>query len=109
MNRIKMLREEKQMNMREVADALKIPYTTYVNYEKELREPNSEMLVSLANYFEGSIDYLIGRSDSRKNNLLNNELESNFNIKEKKLVDSYRSHPEMQSAVDKLLGIDTED
>ena len=105
MNRIKMLREEKQMNMREVADALKIPYTTYVNYEKELREPNSEMLISLANYF----DYLIGRSDSRKNNLLNNELESNFNIKEKKLVDSYRSHPEMQSAVDKLLGIDTED
>ena len=109
MNRIKMLREEKQMNMREVADALKIPYTTYVNYEKELREPNSEMLISLANYFEVSIDYLIGRSDSRKNNLLNNELESNFNIKEKKLVDSYLSHPEMQSAVDKLLGIDTED
>ena len=109
MNRIKMLREEKQMNMREVADALKIPYTTYVNYEKELREPNSEMLISLANYFEVSIDYLIGRSDSRKNNLLNNELESNCNIKEKKLVDSYRSHPEMQSAVDKLLGIDTED
>ena len=56
MNRIKMLREEKQMNMREVADALKIPYTTYVNYEKELREPNSEMLISLANYFEVSID-----------------------------------------------------
>jgi hypothetical protein len=31
--------------MADVARELHIPYTTYVNYEKEVREPNSETLI----------------------------------------------------------------
>ena len=46
--RIKELRERKGYNMRQMAKALNIPYTTYVNYEKGEREPNSEMLVLMA-------------------------------------------------------------
>lgn len=68
MNRIKMLREEKEISMRQAAADLGIPYTTYVNYEKGVREPNSEMLVTLANYFAVSIDFLIGRTENRKTN-----------------------------------------
>ena len=49
--------------MRKTAAELNIPYTTYVNYEKCEREPNSEMLIILADYFGVSIDYLISRSD----------------------------------------------
>ncbi len=48
------------------AKELEIPYTTFVNYEKGEREPNSEMLIKLADYFETSVDYLIGRSDEEK-------------------------------------------
>lgn len=48
------------MTMRQVAEKLKIPYTTYVNYEKGLREPNSEMLIKIANYYGVTIDYLLG-------------------------------------------------
>lgn len=66
MNRIKELRLEKGINMAQVAKELDIPYTTYVNYEKGDREPNSEMLVLLANYFNVSVDYLICRSNSRE-------------------------------------------
>lgn len=69
MNRIKELRLEKGINMAQVAKELNIPYTTYVNYEKGDREPNSEMLVLLANYFNVSVDYLIGRSDLRDQEL----------------------------------------
>ena len=47
--------------MKECAAKLGIPYTTYVNYEKGVREPNSEMLVTLADFFGVSVDYLIGR------------------------------------------------
>lgn len=65
MNRMKELREERKLNMKEAAKRLGIPYTTYVNYEKGLREPNSEMLIQIANFYNTSIDYLLGRSDER--------------------------------------------
>lgn len=61
MNRLKELREKSQMNMREMAKELKMPYTTYVNYEKGVREPNSETLIELAKYFDVTVDFLIGR------------------------------------------------
>ena len=42
MNRISELRAEKGISMKEAARLLNMPYTTYVNYEKGTREPNSE-------------------------------------------------------------------
>ena len=63
MLRIAELRLETGLSMRQVAIKLGIPYTTYISYEKGDREPNSEMLIKLANFFNCSIDYLIGRSD----------------------------------------------
>lgn len=65
MIRINELRSETGLSMRQVAIKLGIPYTTYISYEKGDREPNSEMLIKLADFFECSIDYLIGRSDVR--------------------------------------------
>ncbi len=62
MNRLKELRESKDMSMRDVSKALGIPYTTYVNYEKGFREPNSEILIAIANYYGVSVDFVIGRS-----------------------------------------------
>lgn len=49
--------------MRKLAQELNIPYTTYVNYEKGVREPSSETLIMLADYFGCSVDFLIGRSE----------------------------------------------
>lgn len=63
MFRIKDLREAKGINMREAAKLLNLPYTTYVGYEKGQREPSSEVLIQLANFYGVSIDYLVGRSD----------------------------------------------
>ena len=65
MNRMKLLREEQHMSMREVANHLGIPYTTYVNYEKGKREPNFETLIAIANFFNSSTDYLLGKSSER--------------------------------------------
>lgn len=61
MNRIKILRELKGISMKEAAAQLGLPYTTYVNYEKGVRKPGSETLIALADFYETSIDYLIGR------------------------------------------------
>ena len=65
MNRMKLLREEKGISMKEAAFKLGIPYTTYVNYEKGAREPNSEMLIEIANFYNTSIDHLLGKTDTR--------------------------------------------
>ena len=62
MFRIKELREQKGINMREAARLLNMPYTTYVNYEKGMREPTSEVLIQLANFYNTSVDYIVGRS-----------------------------------------------
>lgn len=58
---IKHLREARGLNMRETAKLLDMPYTTYVNYEKGMREPTSEVLIHLADFFEVSTDQLLGR------------------------------------------------
>lgn len=55
-------------------------------------------LAKIADYLDCSIDYLLGRIDNVQG--------EGFSAKEKKLVTAYRSKPEMQGAVDKLLGVD---
>ena len=67
MNNLKHLRLEKDLSMADVARDLRIPYTTYVNYEKGDREPNSEMLIKMADYFNTSVDYLIGKEQMPSN------------------------------------------
>lgn len=64
MNRLSELRLARGLNMRETAEKLGMPYTTYVNYEKGTREPNSETLIQLATFFDTSIDYLLGKKSS---------------------------------------------
>lgn len=65
MLRIKELREARGINnMREAAKLLNLPYTTYVGYEKGQREPTSEVLIQLADFYETTVDYLVGRTDT---------------------------------------------
>ena len=56
MNRMQELRQERGISMKDAARALEMPYTTYVNYEKGTREPNSETLINIANFYNTSID-----------------------------------------------------
>lgn len=62
-DRIKELRLSKGYNMRQMATALNLPYTTYVNYEKGAREPSSEQILLIAKYFDVSTDYIMGRTE----------------------------------------------
>lgn len=62
-SRISELRKSKGYNMKQTAKMLNMPYTTYVGYEKGEREPDSEKLILLSNFFNCSVDYLIYRSD----------------------------------------------
>jgi transcriptional regulator with XRE-family HTH domain len=59
--RIRQLRKEKGMTLRELSKALGIPFTTLGNYEREDREPSLETFQTIADFFGVSIDYLIGK------------------------------------------------
>lgn len=61
MIRLRELRENHGLSVKDAADLLNMPYTTYVNYEKGTREPNIQALFRLANFFGVSIDDLLGR------------------------------------------------
>lgn len=64
MNRMKQLREVMGISMAEAAKRLSLPYTTYVNYEKGAREPDSETLIHIANFYNTTIDYLLYRQNT---------------------------------------------
>lgn len=109
--RIKCLRENKGYNMRQMASALNLPYTTYVNYEKGTREPNSEQLLLIAKYFGTTTDYLIGLTDIAfpSNNNIFGKTDIVISESEKNIIIAYRNTTDdMRNAVNKLLGLDTE-
>lgn len=61
MNILKQLRQSKGVLQKDVASYLGVDRTTYVKYERGDSEPNHDMLSKLADYFDVSIDYLLGR------------------------------------------------
>ncbi len=60
MNRLKKLRKQNHYTLQNIADAIGVSNGTVANYENEKREPNIATLIKLADYFDVSVDYLIG-------------------------------------------------
>lgn len=63
--RLVQLREERKLTKKQMAEFLKINQSTYGKYELGKREPDIEKIIELADYFNVSTDYLLGRSDIR--------------------------------------------
>ncbi len=63
---MKELRKERKITQGGIAAELGIGITTYCRYELGMREPAASLLVRMADYFDVSVDYLLGRSDNRK-------------------------------------------
>lgn len=63
MNRIRALREDRDLRQIDVSHATGIDQKTLSNYETGKTCPDSEALIRLANFFGVSIDYLVGRTD----------------------------------------------
>lgn len=63
-------------------------------------DPSIAKVEQVADYYGVSIDYLLGKTTAP-------ELSMQFQTtKEQQLIAAYKAHPELQLAVDKLLGID---
>ena len=64
--RIRILRKERGMTQKEAAAGLGIGYRAYQCYELNQRYPDIHGLVNIANFFDASLDYLVGLSDVRE-------------------------------------------
>lgn len=60
------LRKNKGLTRQAVADAIHISVRTYQRYENCEREPTASVLAALADFYDVSIDYLMGRTDKRE-------------------------------------------
>jgi transcriptional regulator with XRE-family HTH domain len=72
MNRIKILREEKNIYQKDLAKLLKVSIPAITYYENEKRTIDTKTASILADYFDCSIDYLLGKSDIRNPEELKN-------------------------------------
>lgn len=64
--RIYELREQHDMLQEELACILCVDRSTVAKYECNLREPDLKTLIHIADVFDVSVDYLLGRTDSTK-------------------------------------------
>lgn len=82
-NRLRLLREEKNIKQEDLAKILLISTSAVGMYERDEREPNDDLKLKIAHLFNVSIDYLLGKSDLRN---VDNMIEKNFGISEKEYL-----------------------
>lgn len=60
--KLKELRKQNKKTQEEMAKLLNVKQVTYGRYELESSEPDIQTLVKLADYYNVSLDYIVGRS-----------------------------------------------
>lgn len=61
-NRLKLIRAEAKMKQKDFAAQFGIATTTYSGYESGRHEPTIDFLIKIADKYELSLDYVVGRS-----------------------------------------------
>ena len=60
------IREDRDIKQKEIAAYLNVSQNTYSQYETGVISLTAEILIKIANYYNVSIDYLLGRTDNPK-------------------------------------------
>ncbi len=61
---LKTLRTSKNISQKQIADYLKIADRQYRRYENDEQQPTLPVAIKLADYFDVTLDFLSGRSDT---------------------------------------------
>lgn len=64
--RIRSLREDNDLTQEYIGKIINVSQRTYSRYENDERAIPVEILGKLADFYETSIDYLVGRTDLRQ-------------------------------------------
>ncbi len=66
--RLRDLREDRDLTQLDIAALLNVSQTTYSRYESGVLDIPSISLIMLADHYKVSVDYILGRTDNRKTN-----------------------------------------
>ena len=64
-NRLRDLREDKDLKQKDIADLLKVHQTTYSDYELGRLNIPVAAMHALADFYSVSVDYLLGRTNTK--------------------------------------------
>jgi transcriptional regulator with XRE-family HTH domain len=63
------LRKKQKWSLQDTADQLGIAKSTYAGYESGYREPSLQSLSHIADLFETTVDFLLGRTEQEQNSI----------------------------------------
>ena len=63
---LRCIRKSKKATQKQVATAINVSERNYQDWEYGNTKPTFDTLIALANFFDVSLDYLVGRSDDPK-------------------------------------------
>lgn len=61
--RIKRLREDKGVRQEDIGKMFNVSKSAVSQWENDIRTPDMDIIIKLADYFDVSTDYLLGRTD----------------------------------------------
>lgn len=91
MKNLKEIRLKHQKQQQEIADYLGINRVSYARYESGERQPDFQTVAKIADYFNVSVDYLLGRTDDPHPAISNDDV--------KNAIDEYVKNKGKQSTV----------
>ena len=89
--KIKELREEKKLSQTKLAEIIQTSQRNIGRWENEENEPSFSQLVKLADFFECSIDYIVGREDDYGNVIAGQSTDQTLTKDENMLLEAFRS------------------
>lgn len=84
-SRLTHLRKQRKKTQEDIASMLGITRPAYTAYEKDSRKPDYDTLTKLADYYEVTVDYLLGRTDFPE-----------YNEQQQSEFERFKDDPELQ-------------
>ena len=95
---LKKLRAEHRVTQKQLADVISVSQQSINKYENHNIEPDIDTLIKIADYFNTSVDYLIGHTDIQRK--IESVTSHDLNAEESSLIDSYRKlSPKQRSSI----------
>lgn len=102
MKNLKLLRNQKGLTQQKLADILHISQQSVYKYENDITSPDIETLKNIADFFETSIDYVVGYTELPHK--IEPTVKLSLNRDEAKLIEKYQSlSPKRRSVIHSVI------